>query len=246
MTDKYELPESLKKATKDQWRTLVEKSLNGKSIEKALTHKTYDGIEIKPLYTKEDAVKEAGASILKTAKESTYQSRPWNIIQLVDIPSLTSANKQIITDLEGGATGLYLSISNDIPYSSAELPLYTTTDYATLFDDVELRGMSLYFANGSEGIVNAANFLNFLADQSIAPAEVEGSFGFDPLSVFASLSSYPEPEDEALDNWLDAAVAIKETGSNMSSFMASGAHGNKLVEVKPWSLPLPVQPHFAI
>ena len=222
MTDKYELPESLKSATKDQWRTLVEKSLNGKSIEKALTHKTYDGIEIKPLYTKEDAVKEAGPAILKTAEESANQSRPWNIIQLVDIPSLKSANKQIIIDLEGGATGLYLSISNDIPYSSAELPLYTTADYATLFDGVELRGMSFYFANGSEGIVNAANFLNFLEDQSISPAEVEGSFGFDPLSVFASLSSYPEPEDEALNNWLDAAIALKEAGSKMSSFMASG------------------------
>ena len=35
MTDKYELPESLKSATKDQWRALVEKSLNGKSIEKS-------------------------------------------------------------------------------------------------------------------------------------------------------------------------------------------------------------------
>ncbi|MBO6548827.1 MAG: hypothetical protein JJ964_04305 [Rhizobiales bacterium] len=222
MTDKYELPESLKSATKDQWRALVEKSLNGKSIERALTHKTYDGIEIKPLYTKEDAVPEAGAALLKSANENTDQLRPWNIIQLVDIPSLKSANKQIKIDLEGGATGLYLAISNDIPYASAELSLHTTADFATLFDGIELRGMSFYFANGSEGIVNAANFLNFLESQSIAPAEVEGSFGFDPLSIFASISSFPEPEDEALDNWLDAAMAIKDSGAKMSSFTASG------------------------
>ncbi|MGH1405577.1 MAG: methylmalonyl-CoA mutase family protein [Rhodomicrobiaceae bacterium] len=232
MTDKYELPDSLKSATRDQWRGLVEKSLNGKTIDQALTYKTYDGIEIKPLYTQDDVTSEAGSAFLKAGNKQESaastetnlfsNSRPWQILQLTDIPSLKSANKQIKIDLDGGASGLYLAISNDIPFASAELPIYSGRDYETLFDGVDVAGRSIYFTNGREAIVNAANFVSYLKGQESDLSKIEGSFGFDPLSIFACMGSFPEPEDEALDNWLDAAMAIKDSGSKMSSFTASG------------------------
>lgn len=225
MTEKYELPESIKAASKDQWRSLVEKSLNGKTIEQSLTYKTSDGIEIKPLYTKDDVTSEAGSAILKASKPtdaSDETARAWSILQLTDIPSLKAANKQIHIDFDSGASGLYLAISNDIPFASAELPLYSTNDYKTLFDGVNLSGKSIYFTNGREGLVNAANFISYLKGSNADLSNIHGSFGFDPLSIFASLSSFPEPDDEALLNWLDATRAIIEAGSKMSSFMASG------------------------
>ncbi len=219
MTEKYELPDSLKSATRDQWRALAEKSLNGKTIDQALTYKTHDRIEIKPLYTQEDVTTEAGASILKT---TNAHKTPWQIIQLADIPSLKAANKQIKIDFDGGANGLLLAISNDIPFASAELPIYSSKDYSTLFEDINLEGKSIYFTNGRESVVNAANFMSYIKEQGLDASKIDGSFAFDPLSIFACLSSFPEPEDEALDNWLDAAMAIKDSGIKMSSFIASG------------------------
>ena len=188
---------------------LVEKSLNGKTIDQALTYKTHDCIEIKPLYTQDDVTSEAGSAFLKATNKQERQVadtdpsshvRPWQILQLTDIPSLKSANKQIKIDLDGGASGLFLAISNDIPFASAELPIYSGKDYETLFDGVDLTGKSIYFTNGSESIVNAANFISYLQTQGIDLAQIEGSFGFDPLSIFACMGSFPEPEDEALES----------------------------------------------
>lgn len=221
MPKKFDLPENLKSATKQEWRALVEKSLNGKTIEQALSHKTYDGIEIKPLYTSEDVKSEAGAAALRNVAVEEGE-RPWQIISLVDIPSLNAANAQIKTDLEGGASGLYLAISDDVPFASAELPLYNSSDYQTLLNGIDLTDKSVYFSIGREALVNAANFVTYIESTSNNLGKIKGSFCLDPLSTYAAMGSYPEPEDEALINWLDAACAIKDTGTQMTAFMASG------------------------
>lgn len=224
MSNKFELPDNLKTATIEQWHSLVERALNGSTIDEKLTFQTYDDIQIKPLYTKADEVQQS-APIQRqksTASATESISRPWKILQLIDVPALKAANEQISTDINGGASGLVLAISNDIPYASAELPLYNLADYQTLFASINITGKSLYFTNGREGLVNAANFISYATAGGLDLSTIDGSFGFDPLSLFASQGHYPEPEDEAFDNWLDAAAAIEATGSKMTPFLASG------------------------
>src|SRR5437588_9341666 len=85
-------------ADEAQWRKLVDGVLKGKSFE-TLVSKTYDGIAIAPLYSR---VQEERPRALRSA------SGPWSVVERIDNPDPAEANKQALSDLENGATGLQL------------------------------------------------------------------------------------------------------------------------------------------
>ena len=219
LKEQFQLPDNLTQSTRDAWRTQVEKALEGRSLEKALGSATYDGIAIKPLYDSHDRQDKEDKPILLNRAAS---ERAWQIIQLIDIPNLELANKQIKRDLEGGANALWLSVGTEIPYGAGTLPLASQADFLRLFADVDLEGVSLILSNGYENLTCAAALMNCLADLSVNEETVTGSFGFDPLSLFAAQGAYRDPEGEALANWIDAAFAIHSCPLKMKSFLASG------------------------
>lgn len=218
----FKLPKNLNSASRESWQRLAEKALGGRSLT-ALNSITYDGITIKPLYDKADIEGKSSNPLLRQqSAKNTPGWRPWEMIQLVDIPNQKQANQQIIKDLSGGATGLLLSISADIPYASGILPLEDQQALNALFKDVDLNGTSLYLTNGSEGLSVAAALINYLTKCEYNLSQIKGNFGFDPLSQFASLGAYPDPSEDALNNWIDAAHALKDMGSAMKPFQAFG------------------------
>src|SRR5262245_13668259 len=85
-------------ATKAEWQKLVEEALKGAPFA-TLRSKTYDGIEIEPLYPRAK-----DASLI----ESRSPGQPWTVMQRADIADAAAANKQILEDLANGAMGLSL------------------------------------------------------------------------------------------------------------------------------------------
>lgn len=91
-------------ASREQWRELVDAVLRktGASFDSLVT-KTYDGIELQPLYTPDDALP---AYALVPAKQG------WDVRQRHSVPDPVA----IMNDLEGGVTSLWLAL----PASSLE------------------------------------------------------------------------------------------------------------------------------
>ncbi|MFC3891798.1 methylmalonyl-CoA mutase family protein [Lentzea rhizosphaerae] len=91
-------------ASREQWRELVDAVLRktGASFDSLVT-KTYDGIELQPLYTLDDALP---AYALVPAKQG------WDVRQRHSVPDPVA----IMNDLEGGVTSLWLAL----PASSLE------------------------------------------------------------------------------------------------------------------------------
>src|SRR5262249_34943059 len=84
-------------ATREQWLKLVDGVLKGAPFDKRLTTRTYDGLQIQPLYPRAaHAVPVAGRA----------PGAPWRIMQRIDHPDPAAANAQALRDLENGATGL--------------------------------------------------------------------------------------------------------------------------------------------
>ena len=219
MSKKFELPGNLKSANKDEWRSLVDKALGGKSFDAALTSKTGDDITIQPLYAKGDAPE--GLAV-PAGTDSEVGDRPWQIIELIDIPDLKAANEQIRLGFDSGASGLSIAVNDDIPYGSAALPLNNVSDYRALFDGADLSGKSIYFSNGQTSIANAAAFLAYLQAEKIDPASVSGSFAFDPIGLYAATAIWPVNFIEAFEDWRDASAAIINNPTKMTPFMAAG------------------------
>jgi len=98
-------PNEFPAATREQWREMVDAVLSktGASFESLIT-KTYDGIELQPLYTLDDAPPVPYA--LAPVKQG------WDVRQRHSVPDPVA----LMNDLEGGVTSLWLAV----PASSLE------------------------------------------------------------------------------------------------------------------------------
>ena len=81
-----------------QWRKLVDAALKGADFDKRLVSRTYDGLDVQPLYARA-----VGAEAV-----AGRPATPWQVVQRVDHPDPRAANAQALNDLENGATALSL------------------------------------------------------------------------------------------------------------------------------------------
>src|SRR5215468_11024846 len=103
--DELPLAAEFPRATREQWRKLVEGVLKGAPFEARLVAKTYDGLAIEPLYgRKADAQPIVGRAA----------GAPWRITQRIDHPDPAAANSEALHDLENGATALALTFAGSV------------------------------------------------------------------------------------------------------------------------------------
>ena len=88
-------------ATELDWRGLVEKTLKGADAD-SLNQRTASGLAIAPLYRP--------ATAPDLALPPRDAERPWDVRTLVSHPDPDRANRDVLTDLEGGAASISLKI----------------------------------------------------------------------------------------------------------------------------------------
>src|SRR5437763_16959616 len=127
-------------ATREAWLKLVDGVLKGGPFER-LTSKTADGVAIQPLYPRA-----AGTSVIA----GRAPTAPWQIMQRVDHPDPSEANKQALTDLENGATGLSLVFAGGNGARGFGLPA-TAEAIERALRDIHLdAGIAIEFQIGQE------------------------------------------------------------------------------------------------
>ena len=110
------LAEEFPQADDGVWMALVEKALKGADFDKTLLSHTYDGLNVKPLYTRGDETGADSAGIPGAAPfirgfSAARGESPWDIRQLYASEKAELANAAILDDLEGGATGIALQVA---------------------------------------------------------------------------------------------------------------------------------------
>jgi methylmalonyl-CoA mutase len=96
-------------ATRDAWMALVGKALKGGDFEKKLVGRTYDGIQIAPLYGRDGARKEAGAA--ERGAGRVRDGLAWDIRQCATGADPAAVNANLLEDLDGGASGITLRMA---------------------------------------------------------------------------------------------------------------------------------------
>ena len=104
-------------ASEEAWRALVDKALKGAKYDDALVSETYDGLRIKPLYTRQDETSPDPAGLPGRAPfarglRQTVDQPPWEIRQLYAGGDPATANTYILADLEGGTASLTLRLDH--------------------------------------------------------------------------------------------------------------------------------------
>jgi methylmalonyl-CoA mutase len=205
------------------WMALVEKSLGGRSYEK-LTSKSYDGIDIKPLYTQSDPAADAtlpgmspytrGASFLGTATTG------WDIRCLSSHPDPAEANRQILEDLQKGATSIWLKLD---PTGKTGTVIKSRADLETLLDGVFLDLVPIVLDPGGPSLPPAAYLMELLSRKGVDASSFSGNFGADPLSTLATAGKVIVPMDTLFGRMADLMAYVAKTYPNAKSLNISTA-----------------------
>ena len=101
-----------KKTRLEQWQALAAKQLKGRSLDDLLWH-TAEGIDVKPLYTREDVQNLPHVDSLpglepfvRGPQATMYAGRPWTIRQYAGFSTAEESNAFYRRNLKAGQKGL--------------------------------------------------------------------------------------------------------------------------------------------
>ncbi|MEM9185087.1 MAG: methylmalonyl-CoA mutase family protein [Planctomycetota bacterium] len=208
----------------DQWRQLAEASLNGAPFEKKLVSRTYEGIELQPLYTRANLTGGPDGSglpgqrpFVRGANAAGNTAAGWDLRQEYATPQPAKVASAALADLEGGVRSLQLVLDAAAkrgldPDHAADIAgtggvmAYSVDDLDVALEgvDLELAGVGL---DPGAAFLPAAVQLAALWQRRGTPAgQVQGTFGADPLGTLAREGSLPTPVGDALAQMADLAA----------------------------------------
>ncbi len=210
MTQPFPIP------TPTDWRAEAEKALKGKPLE-GLVHLDADGLTIRPLYGRANAVDAVFAP-----RAADADGRPWDLRTLVEGDEPEAVNAAVLTDLEGGAASVILAgavLSDSEPLSRA------------------LNGVAMELAPVAlQAGIDGPDAANALAVAAKGAPRARLMFHLDPVTAFATAGGSPRPIAAHVD--LAANTAARHAGAypearfflatGRAAHEAGGSHGQEL------------------
>jgi methylmalonyl-CoA mutase len=170
-------------ASYDDWKAQATAALKGGDFSKRLTTKTYEGITLQPIYTKEniDSLSSPDTfpgywDFVRGTQVAGYIQKPWDIAQSVIAASLQDTNALIKHELKKGATAINLRLGCD------GLQVETAEDVKTLLKDINLSDVKLHVHCGSSAI----NALKLFDAAKTCFKNAGGCVGADPIGTLAA------------------------------------------------------------
>jgi len=174
-------------ATDEQWRALVTGVLRKSGLAEdaapvaALTSTTYDGIEIRPLYTASDVPSvdtgaPGAAPFIRGASVSAEDATGWDVRTRHGDSNAKGVNSAALADLETGATSLWLTVGDGG---------LAVADLAAALEGVYIDLAPIALDAGSQTRDAAAALFALAATRNLDPAEITGTLGADPIGLRA-------------------------------------------------------------
>ncbi|GAB4547490.1 MAG: methylmalonyl-CoA mutase family protein [Phycisphaerales bacterium] len=210
-------------ANYDAWREVVEHDLRGAPFEKRLVAHTYEGLEIRPLYTardwdhRRDPTGVPGRSPLVRDARTLGNSRlGWEFREERREPDPDDLNRAILDDLEHGAGSVDLRLNDAITIgpdraSAFGAMLCTLDDLAHTLEGVHLEYITLALTGGGAFAETAALVHAYVTAKGIDPGHARLAFNADPIAELARTGHLPAPIDEMLDRISALAVWADRT-----------------------------------
>lgn len=174
-------------AERAAWQALVARALGDRDFDATLVTRTYEGLDLQPLYDRAGA-RVAGAATRNDAG-LTRGTAGWEIRQSVDHPDPAAANQALLHELASGATAVTLVMDPAGEHAAgpgaAGIFLPDRTALATVLDGVYLHAARVALAPGPLFAGAAALMLDHLETAGVDLATARVHFGADPLAALA-------------------------------------------------------------
>jgi methylmalonyl-CoA mutase len=199
-------------ASETAWQALVEEALKGAPFA-SLRSKTYDGIEVEPLYPRA-----SDASLIPGRAAGAL----WTVMQRADIADAEAANKQILADLNNGATGLSLVFQGAIGDCGYALEA-TGAALSQALDGVDLdAGIAVELDLGRPSKHAAGLLATLVKARGLDPRTLKIRFGLNPLGAIATTGESPKPWPDVATNFANYVAEIASQGFTGPFAVADG------------------------
>jgi methylmalonyl-CoA mutase len=200
------LAEDFAAPSREDWLALVGQTLGSAGFDARMVSHTIDGLTIQPLYTAETG---PGVSAPVGPRQA------WDIRAATAHPDPVRANRDILDDLEGGATSVLIRID---PTGANGVAVGSADGLARLLDGVALELAGVALDAGFLGVQAAG----WLAAAAKASPGAPLAFHLDPLSALAESGASPGPIEDHLAAAADAGLGLMEVYPKASLFLATG------------------------
>ena len=240
MTDQQlKFAEAFPMPTYEQWVAEVEKALKGAPFDKRMYTKTYEGVTLRPIYTRQDWPSAGDPSGFPAAMPFTRGGRAagnrvddWDVRQAYAYPDPAKCNDIILNELARGVTSLHICFDRaardgldgdadgTAPLAGVDgVMLYSVDDLDRLLTGVYLDLVPISLAAGAQFVPAAALLAALWQRRRIAPAAAKGAFNADPLASLARNGQLPTSIEQALAQLGDLA---KHTAASYPDVTAVG------------------------
>lgn len=187
------------KSSYEEWKNAAIAALKGASFEKSMFTQTAEGIELKPIYNKEDIENieflknefPGFAPYLRHNKPDGFLGKSWEIAQEINYPLPEDVNQALISDLQNGQNAIRLVvdrataqhddfITDDV--SGMNICVSTIEDFEIIFKNIDITKYPIYIDAGLAGFATAMLFMNYCEKHNIDTQNLRGGIELDPIS----------------------------------------------------------------
>ena len=208
--------------TYEEWRAESEKSLKGANWEKKLVTRTYEGIELQPMYRMEDIEElehchslPGSFPFVRGTKTTGYLEKPWEISQECAEPLADIFNQVMQEDLAKGCTGMNIVLDQGtqkgMDFDQADeqtigkgLSLSNLDDVQRAFTGIDFKKIPLFMPVGTSGIQMVSLMMAMMKANGQDPHTLKGCIGVDPLGQLAKTGKLPD----SLENLYDEMAGV--------------------------------------
>jgi methylmalonyl-CoA mutase len=195
-----------------KWEELATRELRGKPLE-ALTKKTPEGIDVKPLYTSKDLENvefldnlPGAEPFVRGPKATMYAGRPWTIRQYAGFSTAKESNDFYRKNLAAGQKGLSVAFDlathrgydSDHPrvtgdVGKAGVAIDSVEDMKILFDQIPLDKMSVSMTMNGAVLPILAGYIVAAEEQGVSHDQLMGTIQNDILKEYLTRNTYIYP-----------------------------------------------------
>ena len=227
----------------NDWKELAKKQLRGKPLD-ALTRKTPEGIDIKPLYTAGDLEKVEFINNLpgfepyvRGPMATMYAGRPWTIRQYAGFSTAKESNAFYRKNLAAGQKGLSVAfdlathrgydsdharVSGDV--GKAGVAIDSVEDMKILFDRIPLDKMSVSMTMNGAVLPILAGYIVAAEEQGVAHDQLMGTIQNDILKEYLTRNTYIYPPEPSMRIISDIISFCSDHMPKFNTISISGYH----------------------
>lgn len=232
-----------KQSTLNDWEKLIEKESKGKKADQFIWHSP-EGIDVKPLYTKEDTANNSFTNTLpglepfiRGPKASMYAGRPWTIRQYAGFSTAEESNAFYRKSLAAGGQGVSVAFDlathrgydSDHPrvkgdVGKAGVAIDSVEDMKILFDGIPLDKVSVSMTMNGAVLPILANYIVAAEEQGVSQEKLSGTIQNDILKEFMVRNTYIYPPTPSMKIIADIFAYTSKHMPKFNSISISGYH----------------------